>query len=70
LCEGYEKERSRRGNKNNAFGGCEYCVASLLKLFCKEFPDYIQQARKAFKERFGKELDYFKSGECGKRGRR
>jgi len=23
-----------------ADGGCEYCVASLLRLFCKEFPEY------------------------------
>ena len=38
-------------------GGCEYCVASLLKLFCREFPDYIQSAKKAFNKRFGKELD-------------
>ena len=39
-------------------GGCEYCVASLLSLFCKEFPDYAQSARKAFKEKFGKDLDF------------
>jgi hypothetical protein len=27
-----------------ADGGCEYCVASLLKLFCKEFPEYERLA--------------------------
>lgn len=40
-------------------GGCEYCSASLLKLFCKEFPDYIELSKKSFQERFGKELDSF-----------
>jgi len=42
-------------------GGCEYCVAYLLKLFCKEFPDYIEPAKKAFQEKIGKELGYFES---------
>ncbi|RKY88221.1 hypothetical protein DRQ09_03215 [candidate division KSB1 bacterium] len=37
-------------------GGCEYCVSSLLKIFCKEFPEYMQVAEKAFKETFGKEI--------------
>jgi hypothetical protein len=44
-----------------ADGGCEYCVADLLKLFCKEFPKYVDSAKKAFKEKFGKELNYFNS---------
>ena len=44
-------------------GECEYCTAHLLKLFCKEFPDYIQEAKKAFQEKFGKELARFQSGE-------
>lgn len=39
-------------------GGCEYCVAHLLNLFCKEFPDYEQIAKNAFQERFGKEPDF------------
>lgn len=38
-------------------GGCEYCAAKQVKLFCKEFPDYIQEAKEAFLEKFGKELD-------------
>jgi len=45
-----------------ADGGCEYCVSDLLKLFCKEFPEYIEPAKMAFQERFGKELDCFESG--------
>jgi len=39
-------------------GGCEYCIAHLLNLFCKEFPDYEQIAKNAFQERFGKEPDF------------
>ena len=42
-------------------GGCEHCVSNLLKLFCKEFPEYIQLSKKVFLERFGKELNYFES---------
>lgn len=38
-------------------GGCEYCAAEQVKLFCEEFPDYIQEAKGAFLEKFGKELD-------------
>jgi hypothetical protein len=43
-------------------GGCEYCVSHLLKLFCKEFAAHIEAAKKAFKEKFDKELDCFKLG--------
>jgi len=39
-----------------ADGGCEYCVASLLKLFCKEFPEYKELAEDAFENTFGKKL--------------
>jgi len=39
-------------------GGCEYCVSDLLKLFCKEFSDYEQFAKNAFKEKFSKELNF------------
>lgn len=42
-----------------ADGGCEYCVSSLLDLFCKEFPEYRGFAEKAFEKSFGKKL-YFK----------
>jgi hypothetical protein len=38
-------------------GGCEYCAAEQVKLFCQEFPDYAQEAKKAFVEKFGKDLD-------------
>ncbi len=37
-------------------GGCEYCVSSLLKIFCEEFPEYAPIAEKAFKETFNKEF--------------
>jgi len=38
-------------------GGCEYCAAEQVKLFCEEFPDYTEEAKRAFLEKFGKELD-------------
>lgn len=38
-------------------GGCEYCAAMQIKLFCKEFPDYIKEAKGAFFEKFGEELE-------------
>lgn len=44
-------------------GGCEYCVAEQLKLFCREFPEYIQAAREAFVRKFGKDLDAREQGE-------
>lgn len=40
-------------------GGCEYCVSSLLKLFCKEFPEYRSLAEKAFREQFNVEFEKF-----------
>jgi len=40
-------------------GGCVHCVSHLLKLFCKDFPVHIELAKKAFKEKFNKELDCF-----------
>jgi len=42
-----------------ADGGCEYCVSDLLKLFCKEFPEFRKLTEKAFKETFGKEGNNF-----------
>ena len=42
-----------------ADGGCSSCSSTLLKLFCKEFPDYIPQTRKAFREVFKEEIDFF-----------
>jgi len=39
-----------------ANGGCEYCVNSLLGLFCKEFPAYKILAEKYFEKSFGKKL--------------
>ena len=42
-----------------ADGGCSSCSSALLKLFCKEFPDYIPQTRKAFREVFKEEIDFF-----------
>lgn len=38
-------------------GGCEYCVSSLLKLFGGKFPEHFTLAKKAFRGKFGKELD-------------
>jgi len=38
-------------------GGCEYCAAEQISLFCNEFPEYTQEAKKSFLEKFGKELD-------------
>ena len=46
----------------SADGECKYYVADLLKLFCKEFPEYKEPAKKIFQERFGKELNCSKSG--------
>jgi coenzyme F420-reducing hydrogenase beta subunit len=43
-----------------ADGGCKYCVADLLTLFCKEFPEYKRIAEKLFKEKFGVELEDLK----------
>jgi len=40
-------------------GGCEYCVSSLLKLFCKEFPKYRRVAEEAFRKQFNVRLDKF-----------
>ena len=40
-------------------GGCEYCAAEQIKLFCEEFPDYIQEAKDAFLERFGSDIGEF-----------
>lgn len=37
-------------------GGCEYCVADQVNLFCEEFPDHSLEAKEAFLEKFGKEL--------------
>ena len=39
-----------------AEGGCEYCVESLLKLFCQKFPEFNELAEKAFKEAFNRNL--------------
>ncbi|MBU1262899.1 hypothetical protein KKH65_04015 [bacterium] len=38
-------------------GGCEYCVSTLLNLFCDEFPEYKGVAKKTFKDKFGKALE-------------
>ena len=38
-------------------GGCKYCAAEQVKLFCEEFPDYMQEAQGAFLEKFGKHFD-------------
>lgn len=35
-------------------GGCEYCVADLVKLFCNSFPKYKDLAENMFKNEFGK----------------
>lgn len=40
-------------------GGCEYCVSTLLKLFIDEFPEYKELSEKAFREKFGEELEDF-----------
>lgn len=40
-------------------GGCEYCVSSLLSLFMANFNEYEDIAKKAFKEKFGEELENF-----------
>ena len=42
-----------------ADGGCEYCVADLLVLFCERFPEFREFAEKAFRERFGDDLKEF-----------
>jgi len=39
-----------------ADGGCEYCVESLLKLFCQKFPEFNELAEKTFKEAFNRNL--------------
>ena len=39
-----------------ADGGCEYCVESLLKLFCQKFLEFNELAEKAFKEAFNRNL--------------
>jgi len=43
----------------SADGGCKYCVADLLQLFCTEFPDYKELAKKAFRDKFGVKLEDF-----------
>ena len=40
----------------NADGGCEFCVRKLFLEFIKEFPTYAYLARKAFREKFEKDL--------------
>lgn len=40
-----------------ADGGCQYCVSDLLKLFCTEFPEHKELAKKAFRKMFGIELE-------------
>ncbi|MEM3415704.1 MAG: hypothetical protein QW575_09050 [Thermoproteota archaeon] len=42
-----------------ADGVCEYCVSSLLHLFIVNFNEYEDIAKKAFKEKFGKDLKIF-----------
>lgn len=42
-----------------ADGGCEYCVSSLLKLFCENFPEFKELAQEAFRNRFNMELENF-----------
>jgi len=39
-----------------ADGGCEYCVESLLKLFCEKFPEFSELAERVFKDAFNKSL--------------
>ncbi len=35
-------------------GGCVYCVADVMKLFCNSFPEYKDLAEDKFKTEFGK----------------
>ena len=38
-------------------GGCEYCAAEQIRLFCAEFPECKQEAKKAYFEKIGRDLD-------------
>ncbi len=38
-------------------GGCEYCAARQIRLFCEEFPEYLQEAKKVYFAQFGKEFE-------------
>ena len=40
-------------------GGCEYCVANLIKLFSEKFPEYKEIAYRAFRDNFNEELEDF-----------
>jgi len=40
-------------------GGCKYCVSSLLNLFLASFNEYEHIAKKAFKDKFGIDLEDF-----------
>jgi len=42
-----------------ADGGCKYCAANLLTLFCKKFPELKELAEKAFNDKFGTDLEDF-----------
>jgi hypothetical protein len=42
-----------------ADGGCEYCVARLLGLFNDEFSEHKDIANKAFRDKFGTEIEDF-----------
>jgi hypothetical protein len=39
-----------------ADGGCEYCSANLIKLFCKQFPDFKLLAEESYHKKFGLNL--------------
>lgn len=39
-----------------ADGGCEYCVESLLRLFCEKFPEFSELAERTFEETFNRKL--------------
>jgi hypothetical protein len=40
-------------------GGCKYCVSRLLNLFLSNFNEYKYIAKKAFKDKFGIDLEDF-----------
>ncbi|NWF52058.1 MAG: hypothetical protein HXY47_03145 [Nitrospirae bacterium] len=42
-----------------ADGGCKFCVASLLKLYGDEFPEYKENANMAFRDKFEIGLEEF-----------
>jgi len=45
-----------------ADGGCEYCSADLIKLFCKQFPEFKILAEESFSRKFGQNHEDLKNG--------